>query len=115
MANALLEDLKWRGLVYQQTDEEGWRIIKESVKIYCGADPTADSLYKGIYYLFNFKKIPNHGHTPIVLVGGGQVWLVILLKNWERKLTDDQVEENVRGIMNQMHKILNLKAKMLQF
>ena len=25
MTNALLEDLKWRGLLYQQTDEEGWR------------------------------------------------------------------------------------------
>ena len=49
MTNALLEDLKWRGLIYQQTDEEGIEELlnKEQVSLYCGADPTADSLHIG--------------------------------------------------------------------
>ena len=52
MANALIEDLKWRGLIYQQTDEQGIEDLlnKEQVTLYCGADPTADSLHIDIYY-----------------------------------------------------------------
>ena len=40
----LLEDLKYRDLVYQQTDEEGIKELleKESVSIYCGTDPTGN-------------------------------------------------------------------------
>ena len=54
MANALIEDLKWRGLIYQQTDEEGIEELlnKEQVTLYCGADPTADSLHMVTCYLF---------------------------------------------------------------
>ena len=45
----LLQDLAWRGLIYQQTDEESLKdlISKESISLYCGADPTADSLHIG--------------------------------------------------------------------
>lgn len=116
MANALLEDLKWRGLVYQQTDEEGIEELlnKESVKIYCGADPTADSLHIGhlLPYL-TLRRFQNHGHTPIVLVGGGTGMIGDPSgRTEERKLqTDEQVEENVRGIMNQMHKIFEFEGE----
>ena len=49
MTNALIDDLKWRGLIYQQTDEQGIEDLlnKEQVTLYCGADPTADSLHIG--------------------------------------------------------------------
>lgn len=116
MANTLLEDLKWRGLVYQQTDEEGIEELlnKESVKIYCGADPTADSLHIGhlLPYL-TLRRFQNHGHTPIVLVGGGTGMIGDPSgRTEERKLqTDEQVEENVRGIMNQMHKIFEFEGE----
>ena len=60
MTNALIEDLKWRGLIYQQTDEEGIEELlnKEQVTLYCGADPTADSLHIGHLLPFNIKTIP---------------------------------------------------------
>ncbi len=61
MANALIEDLKWRGLIYQQTDEEGIEELlnKEQVTLYCGADPTADSLHIGhLLPFFNIKTLP---------------------------------------------------------
>ena len=64
MTNALIEDLKWRGLIYQQTDEEGIEELlnKEQVTLYCGADPTADSLHIGHFcYLFNIKTPKNMG------------------------------------------------------
>nr|WP_263312988.1 tyrosine--tRNA ligase [Mammaliicoccus sp. Marseille-Q6498] len=116
MANELLEDLKWRGLVYQQTDEKEIEDLlnRESIKIYCGADPTADSLHIGhlLPYL-TLRRFQNHGHTPIVLVGGGTGMIGDPSgRDEERKLqTDEQVEENVRGIMNQMHKIFDFEGE----
>ena len=45
----LLEDLQWRGIIYQQTDEEGIKetLEKEKISLYCGVDPTADSMHIG--------------------------------------------------------------------
>lgn len=59
MTNVLIEDLKWRGLIYQQTDEQGIEDLlnKEQVTLYCGADPTADSLHWSLITIFNIKKI----------------------------------------------------------
>lgn len=110
MANALLEDLKWRGLVYQQTDESGIEEIlnKEQVTLYCGADPTADSLHIGHLLPFlTLRRFQEHGHRPLVLIGGGTGMIGDPSgKSEERKLqTEDQVEDNVQGISNQMHKI----------
>lgn len=116
MANELLEDLKWRGLIYQQTDEQEIEELlnRESVKIYCGADPTADSLHIGhlLPYL-TLRRFQNHGHTPIVLVGGGTGMIGDPSgRSEERQLqTDEQVEANVRGIMNQMHKIFDFEGE----
>ncbi|MDO4813799.1 MAG: tyrosine--tRNA ligase [Gemella sp.] len=70
----LLEDLKYRGLVHQQTDEEGIKELleKESVSIYCGTDPTGNSLHVGHLLPFlTLKRFANYGHKPVVLVGGG--------------------------------------------
>ncbi len=52
MTNVLIEDLKWRGLIYQQTDEQGIEDLlnKEQVTLYCGAIDTADSLYILVTY-----------------------------------------------------------------
>ena len=56
MTNALIEELKWRGLIYQQTDETGIENLlnKEQVTLYCGADPTADSLHRSFIAVLNF-------------------------------------------------------------
>ncbi len=70
----LLEDLKYRDLVYQQTDEEGIKNLleRESVSIYCGTDPTGDSLHVGHLLPFlTLKRFAEYGHKPVVLVGGG--------------------------------------------
>ncbi len=58
MTNVLIEDLKWRGLIYQQTDEQGIEDLlnKEQVTLYCGADPTADSFsYWSLTNILNIK------------------------------------------------------------
>lgn len=69
----LLEDLAWRGIIYQQTDEEGMKelLAKEKISLYCGVDPTADSMHIGhlLPYL-TLRRFQQHGHRPLVLVGG---------------------------------------------
>ncbi|WP_379965384.1 tyrosine--tRNA ligase [Ectobacillus sp. sgz5001026] len=70
----ILEDLQFRGLINQQTDEEGLRelLSKEIVKLYCGFDPTADSLHIGhLLPILILRRFQQAGHQPIALVGGG--------------------------------------------
>ncbi|MDU6092791.1 MAG: tyrosine--tRNA ligase [Staphylococcus lugdunensis] len=110
MTNALIEDLKWRGLIYQQTDEAGIEELlnKEQVTLYCGADPTADSLHIGHLLPFlTLRRFQEHGHRPIVLIGGGTGMIGDPSgKSEERVLqTEEQVEDNVQGINAQMHKL----------
>ncbi|MCR6095502.1 tyrosine--tRNA ligase [Salipaludibacillus agaradhaerens] len=69
----LLEDLTFRGLVNQMTDEEGLKelIDKESVKLYCGFDPTGDSLHIGhLLTILTLRRFQLAGHKPYPLVGG---------------------------------------------
>jgi tyrosyl-tRNA synthetase len=70
----LLEDLEYRGLIHQMTNRDGLqeKLQNERVVLYCGFDPTADSLHIGsllpILILSRFQKA---GHIPVALVGGG--------------------------------------------
>ncbi|CAC6168915.1 tyrosine--tRNA ligase [Staphylococcus aureus] len=110
MMNVLIEDLKWRGLIYQQTDEQGIEDLlnKEQVTLYCGADPTADSLHIGHLLPFlTLRRFQEHGHRPIVLIGGGTGMIGDPSgKSEERVLqTEEQVDKNIEGISKQMHNI----------
>lgn len=110
MTNVLIEDLKWRGLIYQQTDEQGIEALlnKEQVTLYCGADPTADSLHIGHLLPFlTLRRFQEHGHRPIVLIGGGTGMIGDPSgKSEERVLqTEEQVDKNIEGISKQMHNI----------
>ncbi|RCW62648.1 tyrosine--tRNA ligase [Saliterribacillus persicus] len=70
----LLEDLERRDLVHQTTDEEGLRkhLSENTVTLYCGFDPTADSLHIGhLLPLLMLKRFQKAGHRPIALIGGG--------------------------------------------
>lgn len=110
MTNVLIEGLKWRGLIYQQTDEQGIEDLlnKEQVTLYCGADPTADSLHIGHLLPFlTLRRFQEHGHRPIVLIGGGTGMIGDPSgKSEERVLqTEEQVDKNIEGISKQMHNI----------
>ncbi|PZH56097.1 tyrosine--tRNA ligase [Staphylococcus aureus] len=110
MTNVLIEDLKWRGLIYQQTDEQCIEDLlnKEQVTLYCGADPTADSLHIGHLLPFlTLRRFQEHGHRPIVLIGGGTGMIGDPSgKSEERVLqTEEQVDKNIEGISKQMHNI----------
>ncbi|NVK39630.1 MAG: tyrosine--tRNA ligase [Oceanospirillaceae bacterium] len=69
----LLQDLKARGLIAQMTSEEELEqhLAENSVTLYCGFDPTADSLHLGhLVPLLMLKRFQEYGHRPIALVGG---------------------------------------------
>ncbi|WP_088013478.1 tyrosine--tRNA ligase [Gottfriedia acidiceleris] len=69
----ILQDLEFRGLINQMTDEEGLQklLSEESVSLYCGFDPTGDSLHIGhLLPVLMLKRFQVAGHKPIGLVGG---------------------------------------------
>ncbi|KIY23634.1 tyrosine--tRNA ligase [Mesobacillus subterraneus] len=106
----VLKDLEWRGIIYQQTDEEGMKdlLSNEKISLYCGVDPTADSMHIGHLLPFlTLRRFQNAGHRPIVLVGGATGLIGDPSgKNEERKLqTLEQVQMNVDGIKKQLGKI----------
>lgn len=69
----IIEDLKYRGLMNQVTDEEGLReALKKPITFYCGFDPTASSLHAGnLLIIVIMMRLQQAGHHPIALVGGG--------------------------------------------
>lgn len=69
----LIDELKWRGLIFDVTDEEIGNVLEnEKVTFYVGVDPTADSIHVGhlISYLVS-KRLQDRGHHPILVIGGG--------------------------------------------
>ncbi|MBB5324470.1 tyrosyl-tRNA synthetase [Anoxybacillus tepidamans] len=69
----LLKELEWRGLINQVTDQEGLEklLSEEKVSLYCGFDPTADSLHIGsLLPILTLRRFQLAGHRPIALVGG---------------------------------------------
>ncbi|WP_086348188.1 tyrosine--tRNA ligase [Candidatus Enterococcus clewellii] len=74
MSTDFFDELKARGLVHQTTDEEALKkqLNEESVKLYIGFDPTADSLHIGhLLPILMLRRFQLNGHVPIALVGGG--------------------------------------------
>ena len=71
----IIEDLKWRGAINQQTDEEGLRkylATHNDLALYCGTDPTGDSLHIGHLIPFMIlKRFQMAGYHPVILIGGG--------------------------------------------
>jgi tyrosyl-tRNA synthetase len=70
--NELLDDLKWRGLIAQTTDEAALReALKKPITLYLGTDPTAPSIHVGnLVPLLVMRRFQLAGHNPILLVGG---------------------------------------------
>ena len=67
------EELKWRGLISQSTDEVelSKKLNSSSVTFYIGFDPTAASLHLGnLVQLLVMRRLQLAGHKPIVLIGG---------------------------------------------
>ena len=112
----LLEELEFRGQLYQITDADGLaeRLARGPITLYCGFAPTADSLTVGnLATLLILTRIQRAGHRPIALVGGGTGMIGDPGgKAQERALnTTEVVEEFTRKIRAQMEPFLDFDSK----
>lgn len=104
-----IEELKWRDLLKDVTNLEGLKErLENPISLYCGFDPTADSLHIGhLQQLILLKRYQIEGHHPIALLGGGTGMIGDPRPTTERQLlSDEDLEKNVQGIGNQIKKIL---------
>lgn len=104
----LFEELKWRGLVKDMTSPEIEKLLNEGeVTFYIGTDPTGDSLHIG--HLSSFlicKRLRDHGHHPIILVGGATGLIGDPRPSKEREIISyEKVKENVDKLTKQIHKV----------
>jgi len=112
---AFFQDLKARGLVFQTTGDaqfEAWLSEKPRI-LYCGFDPTADSLHIGsLVPLLMLRRFQLAGHTPIALVGGATGLIGDpSFKAQERALnTPDVVSEWVSRLRTQMSQFLSFEG-----
>lgn len=110
----LFEELTWRGLVYDTTDNLPDLLNRdESLTAYIGFDPTAPSLHVGhLLQAVTLGRLQQFGHTPIALVGGGTGLVGDPSgKSQERQLlTFEQVEANAQGLRRQLEKVLDFNA-----
>lgn len=109
----ILEELEWRGLINQVTDREGLEklLAAETVTLYCGFDPTADSLHIGhLVPITMLKRFQKAGHRPIALIGGGTGMIGDPSgRSTERSLNSEEV---VLGYAKSIEKQI---GKLLQF
>jgi len=115
MAMDLLDELSWRGLVHQCTDQDGLRAHLQSGRrrIYAGFDPTADSLTIGnLVPIMLLAHVKRAGHEPVVVMGGGTGLIGDPSgKSAERTLmTRETVEANVRAQRPIFDAVLNSQA-----
>lgn len=112
MAGDIFAELRWRGLVHQCTDEAlGDALRGERFTVYCGFDPTAESLTTGhLLQMLTLARLQRAGHQVIAVAGGGTG--LIGDPSWresERMLmAPEQVEGNVESIRRQLEGFLEL-------
>ena len=110
----LIEDLRWRGLLAQSTDETSLQeALKKPITLYVGFDPTAPSLHAGnLVVLLVLRRFQLAGHNPIALVGGATGLVGDPSgKNEERTLNStDVVEGWVSRIRGQVSAFLDFDA-----
>jgi len=112
----ILDDLKFRGLINQVSNLDGLRkeMNEGKISLYCGFDPTADSLHIGhLLPILTLKRLQEAGHQPIALVGGGTGLIGDPSgKKEERVLNPDEVVEKWSNVLKtQLEQFLDFKSK----
>jgi tyrosyl-tRNA synthetase len=108
--HTLLDELRWRGLLYQHTEGVAALLQRGVASAYVGFDPSAASLHVGhLVPIMGLVHLQRSGHRPIALVGGGTGLIGDPSgKASERTLLSvEQVDDNVRGIRSQLGRFLD--------
>src|SRR5688572_32316421 len=83
----LLDELEWRGMLYDSTDGLRELAATERLTAYIGFDPTSSSLHVGsLLTVMGLARLQRFGHTPIAIVGGGTGMIGDPKPNQERPL-----------------------------
>jgi len=114
MANSLIEELRWRGMIHDIMPGTEEQLSKEMTTAYVGIDPTADSLHIGhLVSIMLLKHLQKAGHKPIALIGGATGMIGDPSgKSEERKLLDEEtLKKNQQGLYNQLQLFLNFNEE----
>ena len=112
----ILEELQWRGLVTDCTDaaELAKRISSGPLTLYCGFDPTADSLHAGsLVPLLALRRFQLLGHHPIALAGGatGSIGDPSGKSQERQLLTPEVLSANISKVKEQLRRLLDFETK----
>ena len=112
---SILEELKWRGLVADCTDApELAKKISTPITLYCGFDPTADSLHVGnLVPLLALRRFQLLGHHPIAVAGGatGMVGDPSGKTQERQLLTPEVLAHNITRVKEQLKRLLDFDTK----
>jgi tyrosyl-tRNA synthetase len=113
---SLLEDLRWRGLIADCTDLDalGRRLASGPITLYCGFDPTGDSLHAGnLVGQLTLRRFQLAGHNPLPLAGGatGMVGDPSGKSSERNLLSREQLEHNVACIKRQLSRLLDFETR----
>ena len=112
---SIIDELKWRGLVADCTDAaELGKKIAAPITLYCGFDPTADSLHVGnLVPLLALRRFQLLGHHPIAVAGGATGSIGDPSgKTAERQLlTKEILDHNIASVKVQLAKLLDFETK----
>lgn len=111
----VVEDLEWRGLVADRTDPEELtkRLASGPIVLYCGFDPTADSLHVGnLVPLLALRRFQLFGHHPIALAGGatGSIGDPSGRTQERQLLTKEVLAHNISKVKEQLKKLLDFET-----
>lgn len=112
----IIEELQWRGLLSDCTDKEALtvRLAQGPITLYCGFDPTADSLHVGnLVPLLALRRFQRAGHHPIALAGGATGRIGDPSgKTVERQLLNAEVlTANIASVKSQLARLLDFETK----
>jgi tyrosyl-tRNA synthetase len=112
---SILEELKWRGLVADCTDAaELAKRMAAPITLYCGFDPTADSLHVGnLVPLLALRRFQLLGHHPIAVAGGatGSIGDPSGRTTERQLLTKEVLDHNIASVKVQLAKLLDFDTK----
>ena len=114
MANSAFDELRWRGLVYDNTERVPEMLAHGSVKAYNGFDATADSLHVGhMVPLMALARLQRFGHVPIAVAGGGTSMIGDPSGRTAERLllSREAIESNIETIKTQLAHFLDFDVK----
>jgi tyrosyl-tRNA synthetase len=110
----VVEELRWRGMLYDMTEGAEAALTRSPLTTYCGFDAQGPSLHVGsLVPIMGLVHMQRHGHTPIALLGGGTSMIGDPSGHSKERLllSTEIINANVAGIREQLSRFLDFNAK----